>query len=357
MTELSKTLIQSNNDFNTNLFENLEGASNLISAHGIILTLGLLQLASNGQTDTELRKFLGRKYDLSDIQSLLGLFNNSHVKTDLIFIINKSGSPLHSYLELISKVSTVILTSYRDVKKLSLDINRFITRETDAMIKNTILETDFDLSPLLTLISTIYFKADWQYGFDPANTYTDKFHQSNLVQMMTQTNYFNYYEDSKIQLLELPYNNGKYAFGIVLPKKYLQADNIDYTINNVPQFSSKELNEFINNMEYIPVRVSIPKFTAKKRYDLLPILQKMNLKSVFNPEAQLDLISKSTFVTGIIQETVLIIDENGSVTTSVAGTARIDEEIAVFNADHAFLYYVRSIKSNIFLFYGDFQGH
>ncbi len=181
---------------------------------------------------------------------------------------------------------------------------------------------------------------------------------------MNNQNYFNYYENKSFQIIEIPYQNENYVLGIILPKIIPDNDTIDYTINNVPIITAQEINELINNLSLEKVNLYIPKFTDKKKLNLVPILKKMGLVKIFDTNmCQLDLISNHICVSNIIHEAVIIVDESGttaSAATVITGRALArapkKENIKTFRADHPFVYYIRHLPTNMFLFFGDFQG-
>ena len=77
------------------------------------------------------------------------------------------------------------------------------------------------------------------------------------------------------------------------------------------------------------------------------------------------MIIKNIFIDKIIHEVVVIVDESGTeaaATTVVTGRAMLAmptkrDDPVIFKADHPFVYYIRYIPSNTFLFYGDYQGN
>ena len=243
-----------------------------------------------------------------------------------------------------------------------------LKKKTNGMIKNLIDNQDINETMFFVLVNTVYFKASWENKFDVNNTTKMRFHKTptNMVNMMHQINYFNYFENNILQALELPYDEKDYVMGIILPKRYLEEDEMNYSANNVPILSLANTNEIINNMQYTRIDLYLPKFTQKKNIELVPILKKMGITDLFNNHAELDIIEKARgeFVSKIIHESVVIVDEIG--TEASAATVVLGKETAsapreepkpkLFKADHAFIYYIRHIPSGLFLFYGDYQG-
>ncbi|XWV25564.1 hypothetical protein QJ856_gp0190 [Tupanvirus deep ocean] len=362
-----KTITDANNEFSIILFENLDGASNIISPLSISFLLSLVHLAALGNTNRQLTNVLGYKYSSDELKRVHTLFNNDVMKMTNALIINKKIHVNKEYLELVDDMAEIHNDDFHNSKLIATKVNNYIENNTNGMIKNVVQQSDISTDTIFVLINTIYFKASWQHKFNVRNTTKMKFHKTegNMVDMMHQKNYFNYYENKSVQVVEMPYDEKDYVMGVVLPRMYLEENGLDYSINNVPQFSKQEINEFINNLEFTEVELYIPKFTHRKKYDIVPILKKMGLIDVFGVNAELDIMAKDAFISKIIHEAVVIVDEIGTeaaATTVAFGRAmavrpRIKEKPKIFKADHAFVYYIRHLPSNYFLFMGDYQGN
>jgi serine protease inhibitor len=362
----SKSIYDANNEFTIILFENLDQASNIFSPLSISFALSLIHLAALGNTNNQLTTLLGTKYSVDDLKRLYGQFNNKVIKINNALIINNKIKINKEYLQMINGLTYIIIENFDNAKLISHEVNSHIDNNTDGMIKNVISPDNITNNIMFVLINTIYFKASWQHKFNPQLTTKMEFHKtkSNMVDMMHQIGYFNYYENNSVQLVEMPYDERNYMMGIILPQKYLEENGLDYSINNIPQFSKQEIAELINNLEYTKVDLYIPKFTQRKKYDMVPVLKKMGLTDIFRPDAELDIIAKNAYISKIIHEAVIIVDELG--TEAAATTVMVSKENValpdnlnpkLFKADHAFIYYIRHIPSNLFLFYGDYQGN
>src|SRR5207248_7920078 len=58
-------------------------------------------------------------------------------------------------------------------------INAWASRHTNGKITKLFNKGDIDQMTLLVLANAVYFKAAWQYAFDPADTTDHPFHLSN----------------------------------------------------------------------------------------------------------------------------------------------------------------------------------
>ena len=362
---LHQNISDANNSFTIKLFENLEGASNIYSPLSVVVALSLVHLAALGNTDRQLTKLFNYKYSKDDLEEICKLFKNDDVKMVNMILINKDYKINPAYINMINDMAIIIQDNFENGPKIAAQINNYIGKKTNGLIKNLVDANDIKDNMIFVLINTIYFKAEWENKFKSHKTTKMKFHKTNMVDMMYQKSDFNYYENSKIQAIEMPYKNSNIVMGVILPKRYLEEDNMDYSANNVPIISSSEINEIINNMSFTEVKLYLPKFTQRKNLELVPILRKMGVIDLFDSNyADLNIASKKSFVSKIIHEAVVIVDENGTEATAATTIFDIDmmanpmmkKPEIIFKADHAFIYYIRYVPSNLFLFYGDYQG-
>ncbi|AVL94588.1 serine proteinase inhibitor [Moumouvirus australiensis] len=364
VTEFDSKISDANHQFTINTFNNFDTASNIFSPLSLNYTLSLLHLGALDKTNNELVKLLKYKYSLDDLDYIKNIFNDESIKMSNLFIINDKYKINKEYIDLVNNLAKFIFENFTDSDIISNKVNNFIEQKTNGLIKNVITPSDIKKDMILVLVNTIYFKSKWSKPFKINKTIRDKFYGENkFVDYMRKKDYYQYYENNSYQIVEIPYKNDNYVFGIILPILPVNNDNVDYTINNVPILSTQEIDELINNLQLQKVDLKIPKFTQKKRLEFVPILQKMGLSQIFKQNAQLDIISQEIFISRIIHEAVIIVDENGtkaSATTIVSGLATmsmpIKENIKTFKADHPFVFYIRHIPTNMFLFYGDFQG-
>ncbi|BCS82884.1 serine protease inhibitor [Cotonvirus japonicus] len=363
-SDFDNVLTSSNNQFTIDIFNNFDGSTNIFSPISLLYSLSLIQLAADGKTDRQLTHVLEHKYTTDDLEYLSQILNGSIIKSTNMFIVNDKYHINPNYKSLIKDLIHIVNINFKKPSTIVNKINYFVETNTNGMIKEIVNENDIDVDTSLVLINTVYFKSQWKKKFNEKNTTKKKFHRTSddLIDMMHQIGSFNYYENKAVQLVEMLYSNEEYTMGIILPRLY-NTDSVDYTINNVPIFTAPEINEYINNCQYVKVDLSIPKFIQRKKYDMVTILKKMGITHIFNENADLNILTEKQNISKIIHESVIIVDESGteaSSTTVVTGKSIMSrpsqEKPVVFIADHPFVYYIRYIPSNLFLFFGDYQG-
>lgn len=204
------------------------------------------------------------------------------------------------------------------------------------MIKNLLKQSDFS-SALFVIVNTIYFKANWKFPFDKNETEKKPFYVNGKeinIDMMYQNTSLPYFENSELQMVELPYIRD-YAMGFVLFKK---------GIKNITTSNLIDLNK---NLNITKIKLYIPRFKQKNKYTLNNPLKKLGLNNGSNPK-----------YFNIIHEAIVIVNEEGteaSAATAIVARELLEREI-IFNANKPFIYYIRHLKTNIILFYGIFDG-
>ncbi|MBV1759232.1 MAG: S-layer homology domain-containing protein [Dethiosulfatibacter sp.] len=226
-------------------------------------------------------------------------------------------------------------------------INGWVNEKTNGKIPELIDNSEF----LAFLANAIYFKGDWAVQFDEMltadDTFTDRNNTESQMQFMNQTGYFEYFEENGLQMVKLPYKDGKTSMYIALTDDR----QIDLT-QKVTEMASKR------------VQLSIPKFEVKFEVELSDMLKEMGIVTAFK-EYDADLkgmfteISENTFISSVVHKTFINVDEFGTEAAAVTGisvgvTSMPTDEPVVFKADRPFTYIIRDDVNNEILFMGEF---
>jgi len=250
---------------------------------------------------------------------------------------------------IIKKRCTYEVTGTRFAQKA----NGFIEKNTNGLIRDVVDASTISPESAMILINTLYFKADWKHKFKASGTHKDTFTTSKgkvTRDIMDQTNKFPYFENDSLQLLEMPHD-GPFSMGFILPKQ---------NIAN-PEF----VEELVQNKRTkAKVHVRIPKFTQRKRTDLIPILQQLGINDLFTHQARLNDINNEIYVSKMIHEAVVIMDEKGTeaaaVTVSEVRKCCLSfekpEQAIEFCANHPFVYYIKRQPDNAIIFVGTYDG-
>jgi serine protease inhibitor len=162
---------------------------------------------------------------------------------------------------------------------------------------------------------------------------------------------FPLFKDSKVKAMEMLYQGGEFAMGFILPHS-----NEDLGMIDVPHYAAK-----FNECSPEEVEVSIPRFTQEKELNLIPILNRLGVKDLFNMDARLDNLSPDpAFVSLMKHKSVVIVDEKGTeaaaVTIALVMEKCLPREPEKFCLDRPFKYYIRHLPTGMIMMVGDFHG-
>jgi len=232
-------------------------------------------------------------------------------------------------------------------------VNKFVEHNTHDLIKDIIEGQDISSDIAMILVNTIYFKASWENKFDAHDTKKELFNNRSQVDMMTITANFKYYEDKNFQILEMPYEGDQFCMVFILPRDLSNPTN---NFNNC--------NGYI--LDYDMIEVHIPKFTQRNKINVIPYLQKLGVNDLFSADlARLTNMcaSSSVYVSKMIHEAVIIVNETGTEATAITMVEFNDEccmegpePSKVFYANRPFMYCIKDKLTDTTLFGGWYHG-
>ena len=340
----------SNNAFAVKLYDAADPDS-VYSPLSITYILSLLHHGATSNTDAQLTKVLGRRNTLADLLDISNVFNSDIIKLANAVLVNKLMGVDQSYLDMVGKLALVSNEDFGNPLAVVQKANGFIEQNTKGLIKDILKLEHISMDTLMVLINTIYFKTVWENQFDTRFTTKQPFYANKIVDMMTLTKNFAYFEDDDCQMLEMPYKGKEFCMGFILPKIESNMDLAYYFTDSHTLYKQE-------------IQVHIPKFTHRKNINLVPLLKTMGLTDLFDPaKSKLDGISKAgAYVSVMIHEAVVIVDEAGTEAAAVTVACVTKESCSmskpiVFNANHSFVYYIKHQPSNTILFVGDYHGN
>ncbi|XP_053344830.1 leukocyte elastase inhibitor-like [Clarias gariepinus] len=248
-------------------------------------------------------------------------------------------------------------------------INQWIEEKTEGKIKDILQPGTITAMTRLALVNAIYFKGKWKHVFNTKDTKEMPFkinqNETKPVQMMYKKEkfLFNYIDEYKLQVLDLPYVEEELSMVVLLPEESvdgsdpLQKLESELTMNKLIEWTNPERMDRLTD-----IILHLPKFKLEEKYSLKDNLSKMGMSSLFQPGAA-DLtgisIQGDLFVSSVIHKAFVEVNEEGT-------EAAAAETIAVatncwrpekhFMADHPFLFYIRHNPTKCILFLGKFRG-
>ena len=330
---LSIVYSQKPNTFQTLMLNNLLSNSEknvCISPLSIYQIVSLLSNGATGKTKNEILKALipdsaiTKKTQLElnlNNQKILRYYNSNNEKVKMANAILAKHPLLESFAKIAQKYNT-----YNGLLKSVEQVNNWVNEKTNGKIK-TILDENKNLANVeMILLNAIYFKSKWKYEFNKKDTVKKEFKNSNKVIVNVDTMYkefetIKYYEDEKIQMVELPYEDENLSMILLLPsekytsvKEYINKEKEDYT-------------KLYNKLKEIKdVKLYLPKFEVEFSSSLVDSFKKMGMKLAFSDNANLDQLfsnrnlNKHLYVEDILHKTYVKVDEEG---TEAAGSTAV----------------------------------
>jgi len=237
------------------------------------------------------------------------------------------------------------------------EINKWVEEKTNYKIKDLVSKDSLDASTCAVLINALYFEGKWSTPFESSHTSKRPFYKNMAkidIDMMEQTEYFNYFESSEwgAQILEIPYKGGDVTMTIILPNGY----------DDLPTLETRIAAGLFIAPEYKKERVHlvVPKFKTEASIEFKPILQALGIVDAFEDSADLSGIGVHTNnlkISKVTQKAFIEVEEEG--TTAAAATVVFvgfgssapsrHSEPKEFIVNHSFLYYLRSPAGILFV--------
>jgi serpin B len=342
--------------FQSTIFSHLYQNSNnniCISPLSLYQSLSFLSNGAVGKTQEEIFQVLIPKIKIDKKTQLLINVNNQQIQK---YYNSKNGKVklsnaialkerLKKEFEKISKKYDISIINTMTVEA----INKWSSEKTNGKITKII---DY-ISPLtkVIILNSIYFQVNWKYKFDTLKTVKRDFKNSNgeIVKVDTMINEYSkikYYEDNKIQMIELPYEDNNLSMIILLPKTQKFSSSLDYM--------KKEKSDITKNIKKLQfkknIKLYLPKFEFEYGTNLNDVLKKMNMKLAFDSAkadfSKLNYGSK-LYVFQVLQKTFIKIDESGSEASSTSliemrtNSTYIPTKIINMDVNHSFIFMIR----------------
>ena len=346
-------------NFGLALFSQIFNVTNntVISPLSIWLALAMLYEGARGNTAEEMRNVMylpeNRTILEENIRWFLEKFGNE-TENYTLSIVNalwaQEGFDINkSYVQILQDYYNAYFQylNFEDAEKARSIINSWVENYTNGKIKNLLPRGSITPATISVLTNAIYFRAIWRYIFKEWKTTSEPFYTPEgkvIVDMMHQYQALRYTEDDDAQILELPYRNCSISMLIVLPKHGTLNLNIE------------KIMSWRKNLKYVYANLSLPKFELYTSYKLKQPLEKLGLKSVFTPSADLTGIYGGIYAKDVYHKVYIAVRENG---TEAAAVTAIPLQYGIspfprvdFNVNHPFFFIIQDRETGAIFFMG-----
>nr|XP_013102058.1 unnamed protein product [Stomoxys calcitrans] len=249
------------------------------------------------------------------------------------------------------------------------EINNWIANITRNEIPEMLSPGDVSSESQMVLANAAYFKGQWSDKFDANDTTQEIFYttpsQHSFVPMMHKRGTFNMAVDDNLgaYVLQMPYltsqdeeADSEISMIIILPPF------IEGALENVlTKLKPESLENALKNASPKEIDISLPKFEFEQNLELVPILRKLGINTLFDHSADLRGFSAETnLMFGDAKHVAKIkVDEEGS--TAAAATVVFSfrssrpVEPTKFECNHPFMFLIYDSKVNAVLFTGIYR--
>jgi serpin B len=249
------------------------------------------------------------------------------------------------------------LDFFNETEKSRQIINSWVEEKTKEKIKELVPPGSVDKLTVLVLTNAIYFKGDWKIKFEKSDTRRADFAISAKdkveIDLMHLKENFKYYEDEKMQVLELPYKSNEISMLVLLPKETEGLKEIENTL------TAKSLNDLLSKMKTTKVDVYFPKFKIVwGTFSLKDALIALGMPDAFDLEkADFSGINGEggIWIKDVFHKAFIEVDEEGTEAAAATGVVRRKLDIPIlpiFRADHPFIFIIKDNRSGSILFMG-----
>ena len=378
LTDSQALMVDENNQFALNLMrETSKGTSGdmVISPLSAAYMLGMLNDGANGTTRQELMRALC--FDQYDTKAINEFFGNLMTNAPLVdeqvelSIANALLSNKGIGAEFSGQFAANMKGYYQaDVESMDFSkadevvghVNDWCNEQTKGVIPEILRQGDVRSSDAAILLNSVYFKAQWLYGFEKEYTTMQDFTTADgskvKVPMMAQMIPLDYWEDETVKAVRLPYRNGSYGMMVLLPTD--ENMSMDELLNTL---TAERWKQLATDMQCKSTILQMPRFEVSTEQDLNTPLMSLGVKAAFSrTDADFSGMqkdpSKPLFVSLMKQKTKITVDENGTMAASVTVSTITGSSMnnPMFVANRPFLFAVTEKDSNLILFIGKVTG-
>ncbi|MBU2660934.1 serpin family protein [Bacillus cabrialesii] len=212
-----------------------------------------------------------------------------------------------------------------------------------------------DLSPeaVSLLVNAVCFQEKWAMPFDRHVTAEEPFFlpdgSAKKLLMMKQTARLDYLENELFRAVKLPYEDKHLSFTLFLPKKKPDSFMSLFTNQNIKAWDSA--------FQPKTVKLSLPRFALKGKYNVKHVLHDMGVKSVFS-EADFSRMfteDRGVSIDDVNHHTFIKVDETGTEAAAASSAEIVESALApevTLTANRPFFFVITDEQTTSLLFLG-----
>lgn len=266
----------------------------LISPVSISTALAMTANGADGNTRDQMEQLLGSGLTLDQINEYMAYYKNNlpDEKKEKLYLANSiwfrddpTFKVQDGFLETNKKFydSEIYKTPFDDTTVD--DINSWVNNNTKSMIpqlfKHGDLDPKADVIPMMTLINTLYFEAEWENIYEETDVHDQEFTDINgekhdIKGMYSQE--YCYYDLGDADAFRKYYKNRDFSFVGILPKE----NDIESYVNNLDADKLLEGLKQSEDPDTFDLFVTIPKFKYNYDATLKDVLRDLGMEDAFD---------------------------------------------------------------------------
>merc|ERR1711892_212952 len=323
-----------------NIVEDQENKSNnvIISPLSIHLAMSLLYNGAKGDSKVQLANVLGL-VNVSDhtvqeeARNLLISYSNlkrnltTNIELANVIFADDTTDVKDSYESILNNsfLTSTQRLNFSDVEESAETINDWVANKTNDLITDLVSPVSLSPDTRMMLLNAVYFRANWQLPFQKDGTAKSAFSVSEDT-----------FVDADMMFLDNELASGSLS-------------------NNLIEMDFTQIHNSLNSRDLL---LRMPKFKLGYKTQLVSAFKAMGIADIFD-EASADLsgiTDESLFVSDILHETKIEVNEEGSEAAGVTGI-QLDTRAGgsgplFLKIDRPFFFVIQDLKNNIPLFMG-----
>ncbi|MBQ3207209.1 MAG: serpin family protein [Bacteroidales bacterium] len=324
----------------------------VISPYSAGVALSMLAEGAEGETKAEFSRALN---DCIFKAEDLGGNDTVTVNSVNSLWVDDNFSVRNRYVNLMQKDFDALVTTLNFGDPATVKaINNWCSEHTNGKITEIIDELGRNV--VMVLVNALYFNAPWLNPFDEHMTFDAPFYGSvteSKVKMMSRKAYMNYAEYMGCQLVELPYEGGRYTMYVLLPPKDLDMNEV------IGYLSEDAYKTALASLQPTEVQLRMPKVKAESSLLLNDSLQKMGIRTAFSAAADFSGIAEMgpLVLDQVRQKCYVEISEKGTEAAAVTSaqirlTSARPSSYEKMTVDRPFVFFIADTQKDNIMFAG-----
>jgi len=231
-------------------------------------------------------------------------------------------------------------------------INGWASRETGGQILE--LFPAGTITPLtrFLVVNAITFRATWETPFNTDYTRNGTFTLLDggqvAIPMMNQIARFAYVATDRAQVVELPYEGGRFSMLILLPME----EQFEEFAGAV---AADWVTEMLEHLRVQWVQVYMPRFEFETALELSDALESLGMTDAFilgRANFRGMTLDPEFFLEEVAHQTLISVDENGTYAAAATAAEMIGPDVPTIRLDRPFLLLIRDTETETILFLG-----